>query len=72
MPVRLKKLLGTFVILAFLIVYCLLVMVLAVNTLPASNGLVQLIFYIVFGLLWIVPVGLMIKWMQQEPSAGGR
>jgi len=64
MPVRLKKLIGTVITVLFLIVYCLTVMTLAVRILPGTSGWVQALFYFVFGLLWVIPVGALIKWMQ--------
>lgn len=68
MNVRLKKLIGTIVTVVFLTFYCLLVMVLAVRLLPGTNGAVQLLFYAVFGLIWVVPIGLVIRWAQRPAS----
>ncbi len=72
MNVRLKKLIGTLVTVVFLIVYCFAVMLLAVRLLPGTNGWTQLLYYTVTGLIWIVPVGALIKWMQTPPSRVGR
>ena len=65
MSVRVKKLVGTLVIVAFLTVYCLAVMVFAVRLLPGTGGWTQLGFYSVTGLICVVPVGALIKWMHQ-------
>lgn len=65
MNVRLKKLIGTVVTVVFLIFYSLLAMVLAVRLLPGTSGAVQLLYYAVAGLLWIVPVGALIAWAQR-------
>lgn len=65
MPVRLKKLIGTIFTVVFLTFYCLMVMVLAVRLLPGTSGAIQLLFYAVFGLLWVIPVGLVIRWAQR-------
>lgn len=67
MNIRLKKLIGTIITVAFLVLYALLAMVLAVRLLPGTSGLVQLAYYAVAGLLWIVPVGGLIAWMQRPP-----
>lgn len=64
MEERWRKLIGTLLTVAFLIVYTHLAMVLAVRLLPDAGGLAQLAYYAVAGLLWIVPVGALIKWMQ--------
>lgn len=69
MGVRLKKLLGTLIIVVFLIVYCLLVMTFAVRLLPGTGGWTQLVFYTFTGLVWIFPVGALIKWMH-KPARG--
>ena len=68
MNIRLKKLIATFFTVGFLTLYCLFVMVLAVKLLPGTNGTMQLLFYMVFGLLWVIPVGIVIRWAQR-PAA---
>lgn len=65
MHIRLKKLIGTIVTVVFLTFYCLFVMVLAVRLLPGTSGAVQFLFYLVFGLVWVIPIGLLIRWMQR-------
>jgi hypothetical protein len=65
MNLRARKLLGTLITVVFLFVYSLLAMVLAVRLLPGTSGVVQLAYYVVAGLLWIVPVGALIVWMQR-------
>lgn len=68
MTPRTKKLVGVIAILFWLVFYALLVMRLAVSILPTANGLVQLVFYAVAGLAWIVPIGLLLPWMHREPK----
>ncbi|MBJ3776422.1 DUF2842 domain-containing protein [Acuticoccus mangrovi] len=65
MHVRVKKLIGTLATVVFLIVYCLMVMVLAVKLLPGTSGVVQLLYYVVTGLIWVIPVGALISWMHR-------
>jgi hypothetical protein len=65
MNMRLRKLVGTVLTVAFLIVYSLLAMVLAVRLLPGTSGYVQLAYYVVAGLVWVLPVGALITWMQR-------
>ena len=69
MNVRLRKLIGTLLTVVFLAVYVLLAMVLAVRLLPGTCGLTQLAYYAVAGLLWVIPIGLLIRWMQR-PDEG--
>jgi hypothetical protein len=65
MNVRVKKLVGTVVMVVFLTIYSLMAMLLAVQLLPGTSGLAQLAYYTVAGLLWVVPVGALILWMQR-------
>ncbi|MEI9992888.1 MAG: DUF2842 domain-containing protein [Rhizomicrobium sp.] len=70
MTVRVKKLIGTILILIWLPVYALLASGFAVLVLPRASGLAAFVFYAVAGLFWAVPVGLMFPWMFREPKAG--
>ncbi len=65
MPVRLRKFIGMILLLVFLTLYSLLVMVFAVNTVHTMSKVAQGIFYIVAGLAWVFPAGLLITWMQR-------
>jgi Protein of unknown function (DUF2842) len=65
MSIRTRKLIGTIVLIAFLAVYCLVAMVGA--SLPIINGnkVAELTYFILAGLLWVIPAGVLIKWMQR-------
>jgi hypothetical protein len=65
---RLRILLGTLILVAGLVAYSLLVMRLAVEVLP-EHWAAQAAFYIVAGLLWILPAARLTRWMQ-APAAG--
>ncbi len=65
MNVRAKKLVGTMVTVIFLFFYSLFAMLLAERLLPGTNGFVQLVFYMVAGLVWVVPVAALISWMHR-------
>jgi hypothetical protein len=41
------------------------------RTLPGAHGLVQFAGYVIAGLVWIVPVGLVIRWMSRPDAEGG-
>jgi len=66
---RQRKLAGTVILLLFLIVYSLAASLIGVALLPGSQKMGQLIFYVIAGLLWTLPAGLLIRWMQR-PDAG--
>ncbi len=63
MPLRLRKLIGATLLVAFVCLYALIVMTVAAAKLPGTSGLTQLVFYAVAGLAWVVPAGLIIAWM---------
>ena len=67
MPQRLKKLIGSIVLVVFVCFYALTVMTIAAAKLPGTSHLTQLIFYAVGGLAWVIPAAALIYWMQ-KPS----
>ncbi len=60
---RLKKFIGVFALLAIIAVYALLVMRAAVAILPNAGPVLELLFYAVAGMAWVVPVRYLIVWM---------
>ncbi|HTV69405.1 MAG TPA: DUF2842 domain-containing protein [Rhizobiaceae bacterium] len=69
MPVRLKKLIGTILLIVLVLVYALVATAVAVAQLAESGPLVHLAFFVFSGLLWILPAMLIIRWMVKEPKA---
>lgn len=65
MPQRLKKLIGSIVLVVFVSIYALTVMTVAAAKLPGTSRLTQLVFYVVGGLAWVIPAGALIAWMQK-------
>ena len=63
MPEKLRKLAGTFALIVLVVVYSLTAMTIAAAKLPGTSGLVQLIYYALAGLLWVLPAGVIIWWM---------
>jgi hypothetical protein len=70
MPVRLKKLIGTILLILLVIVYALMATTVAVAQLAESGPLTHLAFFLLTGLLWILPAMAIIKWMILPPKAG--
>ncbi len=66
MTQRTRKLLGTVALLTLVAVYAVLAVAVAI-VLQVQNAskLAELIYYIVAGLLWVLPAGLLISWMQK-------
>jgi peptidoglycan/LPS O-acetylase OafA/YrhL len=69
MTPRTRKLAGTIVLLVFLSVYALIAMLVAVVLQVNASKTVELIYYVVAGLLWVLPAGALITWMQR-PDGG--
>ena len=63
MPIRLRKFLGTILLLMLVIVWSLLAMALAQSPLIMASGLTQFIYYVVAGLGWVLPAMPLIAWM---------
>tara|TARA_B100000214_G_C23522682_1_gene425769 strand:- start:290 stop:499 length:210 start_codon:yes stop_codon:yes gene_type:complete len=63
---RLKKLIGTIIIPIWLIIFIGIVALLAEILLPNLNGLMIFLFYLISGLIWILPVLPIISWMQKQ------
>ncbi|MFV2092122.1 MAG: DUF2842 domain-containing protein [Hyphomicrobiales bacterium] len=70
MQIRSRKFIGTLLLLAYVFVYALVAMVLGSVIVPRTPVWVHVIFFVIAGLVWILPAMLMIRWMQrQDPSA---
>jgi peptidoglycan/LPS O-acetylase OafA/YrhL len=66
MTPRIRKLVGTIILLVVIAVYSLLAMAAAVILqVNEANKTIELIYYVTAGLLWVLPAGLIIKWMQK-------
>ena len=63
MAEKLRKLAGMLALVAFIVVYSASAMTIAAAKLPGTSGLVQFIYYLVAGLIWVLPAGLIIRWM---------
>jgi Protein of unknown function (DUF2842) len=66
---RTRKLVGALVLVPFVIVYALAAMLLAAGLLPGAPYWAAMLYYAVAGLAWVIPAGLLIRWMQR-PDAG--
>ena len=69
MTPRTRKLAGTIALIALITVYAFAALAVAV-VLQVSNTskLGELAFYVIAGLLWVLPAGILIKWMQKSGS----
>ena len=62
---RMRKLVGAVFLMAFVPFYALVAMTIAAAKLPGTTVATQTIYYAVAGLLWVLPAGLVITWMQR-------
>ncbi len=66
MTPRTRKLVGAILLLVVIAVYSLAAMLAAVILqINEANKSVELLYYVVAGLLWVLPAGLIIQWMQK-------
>ena len=60
---RMRKLVGSVVLVVFICVYALTAMTIAAAKLPGTSGWTQLAYFTVAGLAWVIPAGALIAWM---------
>jgi len=65
MSVRARKLIGTIVLVVFLAAYGLAAGMIGSGRITEAPALVQVAYFLVAGLLWVIPAGLLIRWMQR-------
>jgi hypothetical protein len=66
MRMRTRKLLGTIALLVFVLVYSLAAMMVAIALQVNASKFVEMAYYVVAGLIWVIPAGAIIWWMQKE------
>jgi hypothetical protein len=72
MSTSLKKLIGTLVIVVWLLFYVFLAAGFGRMILPHAASYAAFLYYAIAGTLWIVPIGLMLPWMYRQPKARAR
>jgi uncharacterized membrane protein len=70
MPRRLRKLIGTVVMIVFVMVYALFAMALADSHVSEAPEVVRTLVYAVLGLAWVTPLLPLIRWMERPDPAG--
>jgi len=69
MHTRTKKLIGTFLIVFMALLYALVATTIAAAKLADASGWVHLVYFVVSGLLWVVPAMFIITWMSRPSKA---
>jgi hypothetical protein len=65
MPIRIRKLLGAFALIALVVIWALLAMAVAQFPVVKANGLLETIYYVLAGLGWVLPAMPLIRWMSR-------
>ncbi|MGR7996365.1 MULTISPECIES: DUF2842 domain-containing protein [unclassified Xanthobacter] len=65
MPQRVRKLIGTVLMLALVVVWALGAMALAQGRVTELHWALQTVCYVLLGSLWVLPAGVLISWMER-------
>jgi hypothetical protein len=65
MRARSRKLIGTVVLLIFIVLYVWLASAIGAGRISMAPAWAQFAFFLVAGLLWVLPAGLLVRWMQR-------
>jgi Protein of unknown function (DUF2842) len=69
MPIRVRKLVGTIMLIVLVVTWALLAMALAQSPLVKANGAIEVIYYVIAGLGWVLPAMPLIRWMSRPDTA---
>jgi hypothetical protein len=65
MPIRLRKLVGAVTLIVLVLSWALFAMALAQSAVIKANGTIEVIYYVVAGLGWVLPAMPLIRWMSR-------
>jgi hypothetical protein len=69
MSIRLRKLFGAIMLIVLVLVWALLAMALAQSAVVKANGVIEVIYYVIAGLGWVLPAMPLIRWMSRPAAA---
>jgi hypothetical protein len=64
MPAKTRKLIGTIALLVFLGLYAWAAAAIGAGRITLAPAWAQFAYFLAAGLAWVVPAGLLIRWMQ--------
>jgi len=70
MTLRTRKFIGTVALVFLLVTYSILAMAFGASQVVGGSYVVQVIYYFVAGLAWLIPAGILIRWMQRPDPSG--
>ncbi len=65
MRIRTRKLIGAVALLLLVTTWALVAMALAQSVLTSTNGFLAAIYYVVFGVGWVLPAMPLVRWMSR-------
>ena len=69
MPVRLRKFIGAILLITLVVAWALVAMALAQAPVIKANGVIEVIYYVVAGLAWVLPAIPLVRWMSRPDAA---
>jgi hypothetical protein len=69
MPLRLRKFIGAILLITLVVSWALVAMALAQAPAIKANGLIEVIYYVVAGLAWVLPAMPLVRWMSRPNAA---
>jgi hypothetical protein len=69
MPLRLRKFIGAILLITLVVSWALVAMALAQAPAIKANGLIEVIYYVVAGLAWVLPAVPLVRWMSRPDAA---
>ena len=70
MPIRLRKFIGTILLLTLVIVWALVAMALAQAPLIRDHAIASVAYYVIAGLGWVLPAMPLVRWMSAPGIRG--
>jgi hypothetical protein len=67
MPIRVRKLIGAVVLLVLVLGWSLAAMAMAQFPVIKGNRLVEMLYFVLAGLGWVLPAMPLVRWMSRRP-----
>lgn len=65
MMARTRKFVGMVALLLFLVLYAWVAVAIGSGRITEANGFIQFAYFLLAGLLWVIPAAILIRWMQR-------
>jgi len=69
MPVRLRKFIGAILLITLVVTWALVAMALAQAPMIKASGVIEVIYYVVAGLAWVLPAMPLVRSMSRPDAA---